>query len=308
MTAVLAITGPLFVLIATGWLVTRAGLFSPADIRALGRYVVVLALPALIFRAVTTGDLGDLNLPYLVAYLAGSLATLGVGYGLGRRSGLDGAAASFQAMGMSCANSGFIGYPALLLAMPAIADRALAMNVIVENLLVLPLILLLAEAGRGGSRAQVLTRVAASPILIGLVAGLAVALSGVVLPQAIDRAVDLVARSSTAVSLLVIGGTLVGIPRVTRAARIAPIVAGKLLLHPLAVAAAFALLAGAGVAVDPDLARAGILMAAMPAMGVYTVLAAQYGEGPTAAVAMLVMTVLSFLTLSALLWALGFAT
>ena len=268
----------------------------------------MLALPALIFRAVTTGDLGDLNLPYLVAYLAGSLATLGVGYGLGRRSGLDGAAASFQAMGMSCANSGFIGYPALLLAMPALADRALAMNVIVENLLVLPLILLLAEAGRGGSRAQVLTRVAASPILIGLVAGLAVALSGVVLPEAIDRAVDLVARSSTAVSLLVIGGTLVGIPRVTRAARIAPIVAGKLLLHPLAVAAAFALLAGAGDAVDPDLARAGILMAAMPAMGVYTVLAAQYGEGPTAAVAMLVMTVLSFLTLSALLWALGFAT
>ena len=49
-------------------------------------------------------------------------------------------------------------------------------------------------------------------------------------------------------------------------------------------------------------------MAAMPAMGVYTVLAAQYGEGPTAAVAMLVMTLLSFLTLSALLWALGFAT
>ncbi len=308
MAAVLAITGPIFALIAVGWAVTRGGLFSPSDMRALGRYVVTLALPALIFRAVTAGDLRSvIHVPYVAAYLAGSLAVLALGYGLARRSNLGGPAASFQAMGMSCANSGFIGYPALLLAMPAVADRALAMNVTVENLFILPLILFLAEAGTGGSTARTLGRVARSPILIGLVAGLVVALTGVALPTTVDRAIEIVARSSTAVSLLVIGGTLVGVPRATRAGGIALVVAGKLLLHPLAVAAAFALIAFAGFTVDPALARAGVLMAAMPAMGVYPVLAAQYGQGPTAAVAMLVMTLLSFFTVGGLLWALGLA-
>ena len=74
-----------------------------------------------------------------------------------------------------------------------------------------------------------------------------------------------------------------------------------------AVGGCFALLGALGFALDGDLVAAGVLLAAMPAMGVYPILAAQYGEGPPAAVAMLAMTVLSFFTLGGLLWALGAA-
>jgi malonate transporter and related proteins len=35
--SVLAVTGPLYLLMALGWAVTRAGLFSKADLRILGR-------------------------------------------------------------------------------------------------------------------------------------------------------------------------------------------------------------------------------------------------------------------------------
>jgi malonate transporter len=300
---VLAITGPIFALIAAGWLMTRGGIFSPADIRALGRYVVWLALPALIIRAVATSELGAIvHFPYLAAYLAGSLAVLAFGYRLARRAGRGGTAASFSGMGMSCANSGFMGFPALVLAMPAVADRALAMNMTVENLVILPAVLFLAETGSGGNPARTIRRVATSPILVALLVGLGLALTGLRLPGVAERSVDLVARSSTAVSLLVIGGMLVGVPRAAPFRVIAWLVAGKLLLHPLSVAAAFAVLGWAGVAVDPVLARAGVLMAAMPAMGVYPVLAAEYGEGPTAAAAMLAMTLASFFTVGALLW------
>ena len=83
--------------------------------------------------------------------------------------------------------------------------------------------------------------------------------------------------------------------------------AGHANFLPLAVAAGFALLAALGLPAGPGLAAAGILLAAMPAMGVYPILAAQYGEGPPAAVAMLAMTLLSFFTLGALLWILGTA-
>jgi hypothetical protein len=43
----------------------------------------------------------------------------------------------------------------------------------------------------------------------------------------------------------------------------------------------------------------------MPAMGIYPILAARYGEGRTAAVAMLAMTALSFVSVNALLLTLG---
>lgn len=309
MSAVLGVTGPIFLLIALGYLLTRLRVFEAGDLRALGRYVVALALPALIFRAVTAGELSALVDPgYLAAYLGGSVATLALGYGLSRRAGLDGAASTFQAMGMACANTGFMGYPILLIALPAVADGALALNMIVENLVLIPLVLILAESSRGGGLAgvgQTARRVATNPIVMSLIVGLAVALTPVTVPGAISQAIDLVARSSAAVSLIVIGGSLVGVPRQTTAGRAAAVVAGKLLLHPLAVAAAFALLGVAGVAVDPTMAAAGVLLAAMPAMGVYPILAAQYGQGAPAAVAMLAMIVAAFFTIGGLLWMMG---
>ena len=98
MSGVLGITGPIFALIGLGWLVTRAGIVQAGDLRALGRYVVMLALPALIFRAVTVRELGELvDRAYLAAYLGGSLATLTIGYWSSRQAGQDAAASTFQA-------------------------------------------------------------------------------------------------------------------------------------------------------------------------------------------------------------------
>jgi malonate transporter len=304
-TAILAFTGPIFALIALGWTVTRTGLLDPGTIRALGRYVVTLALPALIFRAVTARESEDLvDLPYLAAYLAGSLAVFGLAFALARRRG--GAAATFRAMGSACSNTGFIGYPILLIALPTVADAALALNMIVENLVMIPLVLILAERGRaeGPALERILRRLSTNPIILGLVAGLAMAFSPFSVPAVLAQGVNLLAMSSAAISLVVIGGNLVDLPRTAVSGGVAAVVAGKLLAHPLAVAGAFALLGALGFSLDGELVAAGILLAAMPTMGVYPILAAQYGEGPPAAVAMLTMTVLSFFTLGAFLWTL----
>lgn len=305
MTAILAVTGPIFALIALGWAVTRTGLLDPGTIRGLGRYVVTLALPALIFRAVTAREIEDLvDLPYLAAYLAGSLAVFGLAFALARRRG--GAVATFRAMGSACSNTGFIGYPILLIALPTVADAALALNMIVENLVMIPLILILAERGRaeGLALGRILRRLSTNPIILGLVAGLAMAFSPFSVPTVLAQGVNLLAMSSAAVSLIVIGGNLVDLPRTAVSGGVAAVVAGKLLAHPLAVAGAFTLFGALGFSLDGELVAAGILLAAMPAMGVYPILAAQYGEGPPAAVAMLAMTVLSFFTLGAFLWTL----
>ncbi len=83
-------------------------------------------------------------------------------------------------------------------------------------------------------------------------------------------------------------------------------VLGKLVLHPLLVWLGLLAAAALGYAVtDVRLAQAVVLFGAMPPMGIYPILAQRYGQQTVAALAMLVMTVLSFFTISALLWGLG---
>ena len=78
---------------------------------------------------------------------------------------------------------------------------------------------------------------------------------------------------------------------------------GKLIIHPALVALALWALPQVGLpAVEPLLRTAAILMAAMPMMGIYPILALKYGQEGFSAASLLAATTLSFLTVSALLW------
>tara|TARA_R110002020_G_scaffold110627_14_gene255535 strand:+ start:2807 stop:3763 length:957 start_codon:yes stop_codon:yes gene_type:complete len=309
---ILAITAPVFLMIAIGYTSVAWGLFDAAAMRILGTYVVYLALPALLFKALSERPVTEIiNPAYMLAYLGGSLVVLAAGFYFARRiRRADTTTAAFSAMGMVCSNSGFIGYPILLLTLPSIAGVALALNMMVENIVLIPLLLAIAEAGRDGPTsagrmiAGVLRGLSRNPIIIGLVAGLVASLTGLALPAPLMKPIDMLAASSAAVSLLVIGGTLAGVPLRGLSGEIAPIVAGKLLAHPLAVFAATAVLPFAGLApLSRELQAAAVILAAVPMMGIYPILAQRFGRERTSVVAMLVATVLSFFTLSFVLWA-----
>lgn len=308
---VLSITAPVFIMIAIGYAVVRVGLFDAAAMRVLGSYVVVLALPALLFKAISERPIAEIANPsYLAAYAAGSLVVLAGGYLHAKRvQKADTTAAAFSAMGMVCSNTGFIGYPILLLTLPAIAGVGLALNMMVENILLIPLLLAIAEAGRGGAMppGKTIVRTARSmarnPIVIGLVAGLAASIAELKLPEPLMKPFDMLAASSAAVSLLVIGGTLAGFSVRGMSGEIAPTVLGKLVFHPLAVFGATAALPLAGLApLTGEMQAAAVILAAVPMMGIYPILAQRFGREKESAVAMLVATVLSFFTLSAVLW------
>lgn len=310
---ILAITGPIYIAILLGIVTTRAGLFAKADMRVLGKFVINLALPALLFNALAQRPIRDILVPsYFLAYLAGSLAVVALGWLWCRRvAGLSATASTFYVMGMSCSNSGFVGYPVLLLTLAPVAGVALALNMMVENLVMIPLLLVLAEQGRGGGGkwyrlvGQSLLRLAGNPMVIGLLAGLAVSVLGWKLPDPVARTVNLFAMSSSALSLFVIGGTLVGLPMQGMARRVLPITFGKLLIHPLAVLLAILALPLIGMpALAPSLRMAAVLLAAMPMLGIYATLAQAHGHEDFSAAALLVTTAASFLSLSGLLWVL----
>ena len=316
---ILAIVSPIYIIIFLGYATTRAGLFGRAELLTFGKFVIKLALPALVFNAVAQRHIADIIVPgYLLAYTAGALAMLGGAYAVGRKAaGLDHQQALLHAMGMCSSNSSFIGYPILLLALPSVATTALALNVVVENVVVLPLLLVLLEssvrqarAGEGGGwRAALKTtlwQLARNPLIIALLAGLAVSLLELPLPAPLGRSITMFAQTSGALAVFVIGGTLAGLPMRGVALKVAPIALGKLAMHPLAVALAVACLPLIGMApLEPELRNAAVLMAAMPMMSIYPILALPYGFGDRAAAALVLATVGSFATLNALLWLLG---
>lgn len=310
MLEILSITGVIFVLISTGCVAVLLGIFSSADIRAFGKFSVSLALPALVLRAVSTRPLGKIaDFGYLGAVLVGSLAVFTLGYIWSWRvAGEPALASTFSAMGMSCANSGFVGYPLLLIALPDIASTALALNMIVENLVMIPLGLVMAEYSRGGDvtgdrlARQIVLRLVRNPILVALMLGLVISSSGFALPDLIARPIDILASASAAVSLVVIGGTLAVLPLRAFSASVLSVAVGKLLLHPLAVALGLAGMSAVGLGVEnKQLAAAAVVIAATPVMSIYPILAQQYGEEQSASMAMLVATGLSFITISVVL-------
>jgi hypothetical protein len=307
---ILSITGTIFVVISAGFLAVRVGPFSSGDMQTLGKFVVNFALPALILRAVSMQPIGEFaNVGYLGAVLIGSLVVFWAGYLWTRKiAGENAAASTFSAMGMSCANSGFIGFPILLVALPDVASTALAMNMIVENLVMIPLVLIMAEYARAGGSTRprmfpkVARRLVRNPIVIALALGLMISASGITLPAVIARPVDMFASASAAMSLAVIGGTLAGVPFKALKPAVFRIALGKLILHPLAVGISLFGLSQFGLgAKDESLVAAAIILASTPVMSIYPILAQSSGEESTASLAMLVMTAVSFLTMSAIL-------
>ena len=308
---VLSITGPIYLTIAIGYLATRLGLFAKADMRVFGKFVINLALPALLFNALSQRRLGEiLNVSYLLVYALGSLvvvvgAVIWAHVRLARPLGES----SYFAMGTACSNSGFVGYPVVLLLLGPVAAVSLALNMVVENLLVIPLLLMLADMGAGGrdgqrlwGRAvlQTMAQQARNPMIVAIVIGFAFSLLGWQLPGPVARTINLFSQASGALALFVIGGTLVGLQVKGMRSWVAQIALGKLILHPLAVLAVLWLIPIA----DPALRTAVILTAAMPMMGIYPILAQRHGHEDNAAAALLVTTVASFFTLSGLLWVL----
>jgi predicted permease len=65
---ILSITVPIYLLIALGYLAGRRGWFTKPEMRVLGRFVIQLALPSLVFQALAQRKFTEiLNGEYLLA-------------------------------------------------------------------------------------------------------------------------------------------------------------------------------------------------------------------------------------------------
>lgn len=306
---ILAVIGPLFLAIGVGFVAVRLGAFDHADIRVLGKFVIYFALPALLFKALSDRTFDEIiDLHYLGAYGLASLVVLTVcASGVYFLSGSSRTTAGLVAMGSTLSNSGFIGFPVITQFLGSDAAVALALSMLVENLLVLPVSLIIIESGReqGGAGLRALAGVLAgllrNPLILAILAGVSCSLFEIRLSAPLGRVVDMFAAASGAVALFVIGGTLVGLRPAGDVSRIAWVSVGKLVLHPVAVVLAFLVFTPA----DPVLRAAGIIAASVSMFSVFPIIGQRYGEQSWCASALLVATLASFVTMTGVMWMLG---
>ena len=285
----------------------RTGYFAGADIKAIATFVVRFALPALIFIAVGTAAPSEtFHTGLFTAYLAGSLALFFVCVLVARlvfrqRWSLVG----LMALGMTGSNSAFVGFPLLSILYPDLAITTFATVMILENLILIPLALAIADAGDSTDSTPLqgflnaLKGLARNPIFLSILVALAYSVSGLTLPDPLMRPIEMLRPIASPIALFAVGGTVAAARSVRGMVLPAgAILSGKLILHPLFVLAAALMV--------PDLPREILLVAvvnaACPMLSIYPLFGLTYGRELLTSATLMVTTAVSFVTISSLLW------
>lgn len=218
MTILFNIILPVFLVIGFGWIASRQGLFSENAVEGVMRFAQNFAIPMVLFRAISQIDLAEgYNIGMMSSFYIGAFACFGLG--------VFGARYLFSRSGPECVAIGFCAYfsNSLLLAIP-IMERAYGSGSLAGNFSILsvhsPLLytlgITLMEGVRGRGTNASVGRVAVNaakgilrtPLVIGILAGFAVNLSGLTTPEPVMAAISMMADAALPAALFGLGGVL----------------------------------------------------------------------------------------------------
>jgi len=238
------------VVIALGYAIGRAGVLGPTAVEVLSRVAFFVATPALLFVTLAAADVRAVFSDALVVTAVTSTLTclLYLPIGLLRRR--PAGETAMGAMASGYVNAGNLGLP---IAAYALGDVTAVVPVMLFQLVVLAPVFttaldLLTARPEGGRSLLLRTLVAPlrNPIAMAAVAGLAVAVSGVVPPEPLMAPVKLVAALAVPAMLLAFGISLRGSARPgagDSGPQLAAVVLLKNVVHPT-LAALLGLLLG----------------------------------------------------------------
>ncbi len=328
MQAILNVTLPFFALVLGGWLAARRHILPESAIAGLNAFVLYFALPCLLFRFGMNTPIAQLLNPsiLLVWFLVACLIVVfTISVTLGPAVRLKDAA--FGALVAAFPNSGFMGVPLLVALLGEQAAGPVICAILVDMLFTTTLCVGLAQAhvdtakkpghagaagasGAGGSRAAVLRALKgalSNPMPWAVVAGALFSVSGTKLTGPAYTVVSMLADAASPVALFTIGAVLWRAGQHAHArtpvSRVLPVVAIKLLLHPLAVlfVAITARRLGAPLSIDVILVL--VLNAALPSASNVSILAERFGAD-NGRIARIIMasTALAFVSFTLLVW------
>lgn len=304
MAVLFAVVLPVFGLVGAGWLARRVGWMGADAAIEMNRFVVHLAMPALLFQIMSRATWRQLDMPgFIAAFGLASAAIFAATVALRRLRGGALADASLEGLNAAYANVGFIGFPLCMAAFGAGSMTPVTIAAILTVCVLFAIALAVLEFGLGtGGIGTVLARVAGSlarnPMLLAPALGALYAYAGPPLPAGAERFLALLASAASPCALVSLGLFLAE-PRAR------PDIAGlgiqvglKLVGQPLLTWG----LAHWVFRLPPGLTAIAVILAALPTGTGPFMLANLYGrKADNVAGSVLVSTVLSIATITVLL-------
>ncbi|MFK7754811.1 MAG: AEC family transporter [Sedimentitalea sp.] len=272
---------PVFLVIGAGYAATRAGYLNAAHIEGLMKFTQGFAIPCLLFHAIATIDLSlSFNSAMLGSFYAGAFICFVVG--------LFGARYLFARDWEDCVAIGFccLFSNSVLLGLP-ITERAYGSDSLVGNfaitsfhaafcyglgITVMEFVRNRGEQGLAIFR-SVLRAMFKNTLILGVMLGFALNLSGLSMPGALNDALELIIRAALPCALFALGGVLVQYRPEGDLRAIAFVCAVSLILHP-----ALVWLFASQTDIPTDLFRSAVLTSAMaPGFNAY-IFANLYGR------------------------------
>ncbi|MDR5838121.1 AEC family transporter [Caballeronia sp. LZ034LL] len=212
LTPLFTIILPVFGLIFAGYACRKLNKLGPSAASELNRFVVYLALPALLFDIMARTPWTSLDQPaFIAAFGIGSavvfIATLVVRL-LQARPLAD---ASIDGLNAAYPNSGFIGLPLCLLAFgdaslaPAVIGMIMTVCVLFGIAIVLIELGLQSEKHPWTTLVNVAKSLAKNPLLIAPLAGALVSGAGVHVPQGVEALLKLLGNAASPCALVALG-------------------------------------------------------------------------------------------------------
>ncbi|MBE7212978.1 MAG: AEC family transporter, partial [Gluconacetobacter diazotrophicus] len=193
MLATLPVVLPIFALIFAGWFVRRIGVLGAAATSEINRFVVYLALPALLFDITAHATWAEIWQPgFILAFSLGTAAVFGLTLLL-RRRGRPLADAVLDGLNAAYANTGFIGFPLVAVTIGAKALAPTLIATIMTVCVVFAVAIVLIEAGlqTEAHPARLARKVAGSllrnPLLVAPLLGALVPLAGLSVPGSAEQ-------------------------------------------------------------------------------------------------------------------------
>ncbi len=281
MQALLDVILPVFLVVGFGYVAVWRGLFSPEGVQGLMKFTQQFAIPCLLFRAISTLDLGQQFEPgLLISYYGASGAGFVVGL-LGARYIFGRDWEDSVVIGFACmfANTVLLGLP--------ITERAFGEAALAPNYMIIAFnapfcygvgvtaMEIVRNRGGGGitTLKAILNAMFRNALVIAIALGFLVNFTGITLPVALNDAIELMVRAALPAALFGLGGVLVQYKPEGDMRAILFVCAVSLFMHP-------ALAWGMGQAFDlqSDMFRSLILTSAMaPGINAY-VFASIYGR------------------------------
>ncbi len=299
----LLIVLPIFALILVGYAVRKAGVLGPHATTELNRFVVYLALPALLFDVVAHTSWDAFYQPRFIAVFGLSSLIVFLGTVLLRsRAPRHLADSTIDGLNAGYANAGFIGFPLCLVVFgkDSLAPTTVAMILTVCVLFAMAIVMieigLQTEVRRSRLALKVGRSLVKNPLLMAPVLGGLFAASGLALPDSIETFLKLLGGAASPCALVALGLFLA--EGTASPARDTPatllLVVLKLVLQP-AIALGLALAFG----LSSLLMHVAVVLAALPTGTGPFMLAEFYGrEASVTSKAILISTAVSLVTVS----------